>query len=126
MGPFKFLGLSKVDLFGHPDGAIINRNKQQPGVVADSIPAGKLHGQLQGSKDGMNLRHFVEELANRTAGNTIMDNKTVFSSPPTFIGQDNKSILYSITKVEGGKGKGLRREARVMLLYFMSFHKRSY
>jgi hypothetical protein len=74
---------------------------------------GELHAQLQASKDVINLRHFAEELANCTNSNTILDDVTVFSSPPTFLGQDNKSI-QSITKIEGGKGKALRRESRVI------------
>ena len=98
---------------GHPGGGIVTKNKQQPGVVADSVPVGELHAQLQCSKDAVNLRHFAEELANRTEGNTILEDTTIYSSPPTFLGQDNKSI-QSITNIEGGKGKALRRESRII------------
>jgi hypothetical protein len=58
---------------------------------------GELHAQLQASKDV--IRHFAKELANCTNGNTILDDVTVFSSSPTFLGQDNKSI-QSITKIK--------------------------
>ena len=31
---------------GHPGGGIVTKNKQQPGVVAESVPIGELHAQL--------------------------------------------------------------------------------
>ena len=65
---------------GHPGGGIVTKNKQQPGVVADSVPIGELHTQLQCSKDAVNLRHFGEELANRTEGNTILEDNTSYFS----------------------------------------------
>ena len=67
----------KGESLGPPGEGIVTKNKQQPGVVAESVPVGELHAQLQASKYVVNLRHFAEELANYTKGNSNSEDTTV-------------------------------------------------